>query len=273
MPLVFTDFDTEGLDVIVLGLVTAGVPESNGTVYRAPENGGPLGSLDMASDFVVQPGQSITWIRLVGTGGSPGIRLRDNPSAERWDTFFTANPGYSLRFQTEDAGPFILSRGNQDADFSTWMTSDAAAVAAIGSIGAGDMFFLAMAQPITVFESGMPSFSVDSPRFTPAPVRGPVTGPDGMNAPFTRADGVSSADWQELNARIFTEYRREPFMPDFAIGLKDALGNPSLSPIEIRRRITASLRDSYLDPDRVEVTVSGSHYRIETRLEAPDDAP
>ena len=100
-----------------------------------------------------------------------------------------------------------------------------------------------------------------------------ITGPDGMNAPGTRDDGVSSADWQELNARIFTDYRREPFMPDFAIGMSEALGNPSLSQIEIRRRITASLADSYLSPARVEVIISGSHYRIETQLEVPSDAP
>ena len=100
-----------------------------------------------------------------------------------------------------------------------------------------------------------------------------ITGPDGMNAPELRDDGVSSADWQELNARFFTLYGREPFMADFAIGIAGALGNPSLSRIELSRRITASLESSYLSAADVEVTVNGSNYRIETRLEVPEDAP
>ena len=100
-----------------------------------------------------------------------------------------------------------------------------------------------------------------------------ITGPDGMNAPATMADGVSSADWQELNARFFTEYRREPFMPDFAIGMSQALGNPALSPIDLQRRISASLEDSYLEAAGVEVTVNGSSYQINVRLEVSEDAP
>ena len=100
-----------------------------------------------------------------------------------------------------------------------------------------------------------------------------ITGPDGMNAPELRDDGVSSADWQELNARMFTLYRREPFQPDFAIGISGALGNPSLSRIELHRRITASLADSYLNPTNVEVTIRGTNYLIETELGVPADAP
>ena len=100
-----------------------------------------------------------------------------------------------------------------------------------------------------------------------------VTGPDGMNAPALRDDGVSSADWQELNARMFTLHGREPFMPDFAIGLAQALGNPALSPIDLQRRISASLEDSYLEAAGVEVTVNGSNYQINVRLEVSEDAP
>lgn len=100
-----------------------------------------------------------------------------------------------------------------------------------------------------------------------------ITGPDGMNAPELRGDGVSSADWQELNARFFTAHRREPFMPDFGIGMSQALGNPALSRIEVLRRIRSSLEGSYLSADNVEVTISGTQYRVEARLEVPEDAP
>ena len=100
-----------------------------------------------------------------------------------------------------------------------------------------------------------------------------ITGPDGMNQPELRDDGVHSADWQELNARMFTLYRREPFMPDFAIGIAGALGNPSLSRIELQRRITASLESSYLSATNVEVTIRGTNYLIEAELEVPEDAP
>ena len=100
-----------------------------------------------------------------------------------------------------------------------------------------------------------------------------ITGPEGMNLPDTRDDGVSSADWQELNARFFTEYRREPFLPDFAIGISQALGRQTLSRIELQRRITASLASSYLIATGVEVAINGLTYQIEAGLEVPADAP
>ena len=89
-----------------------------------------------------------------------------------------------------------------------------------------------------------------------------ITGPDGMNAPELRSDGVSSADWQELNARFFTLFRREAFLPDFAVGLAQALGNQALSQIELRRRITVSLSSSYLRATDVAVIINGAQYGI-----------
>ena len=100
-----------------------------------------------------------------------------------------------------------------------------------------------------------------------------ITGPEGMNLPAIMDDGVSSSDWQELNSRFFTEHRREPFMPNFAIGISQALGNPTLSRIELQRRITVSLEDSYLSATGVEVAINGSVYRIDARLEVPAGAP
>ena len=100
-----------------------------------------------------------------------------------------------------------------------------------------------------------------------------ITGPDGMNAPETRPDGVNSADWQELNARAFTLYRREPFMPDFGIGLAGALGNPALSPAEIQRRFVASLENSYLGLTGVEIAVDGTVYRIDASMDVDADSP
>ena len=94
-----------------------------------------------------------------------------------------------------------------------------------------------------------------------------IVGPDGMNAPELRPDGVNSADWQEINASVFTEQGREPFLPDFGIGLSAALGNQGLSASEIRARLTASLATSYLSDEGVEVSIGGTTYRIDARLE------
>lgn len=100
-----------------------------------------------------------------------------------------------------------------------------------------------------------------------------ITGPDGHNAPELRPDGTHWTDWQEINARAFTAHGREPFLPDFGIGIEDSLGNPSLSAAEIRNRLAASLETSYLRDRGVEVSIGGTVYRIEARAAVPPDAP
>ena len=145
--LVLTDFDQTGLNVPVLALITAGVAEANGTNYRDPTNGGPLGSLDPNSDIETVTGQTVTRVALHVDGNIGELRIWDNPSTLTWTDYFNNNPNVTLRFQTETQGPFEFLIGAQGGNFSTWSTGDSSARAAMTSIGVGDMYLLVLAEP------------------------------------------------------------------------------------------------------------------------------
>ena len=145
--LALSDFDETGLDVLVLGLITSGTPEGNGTIYRSSDNGGPLGSLGAGSDMVAATGQSITRIAL-DIEGAGSVRVWDNPSGLYWSSFYQANPTVSLRVQFASGGPaFELVRGRQGGNFSSFSTANAAARTAITAArAAGQKFLIALAR-------------------------------------------------------------------------------------------------------------------------------
>ena len=146
-------FDDTGLDVIVLGLITAGAPVGT-TVYRDVVNGGTqIGSLAAGSDLEVQTNQSIT--RIARNIGSDDIRMWDSPSSLSWNDFFTDNPDVYLRVQFPSSGPYTLTRGGQGANFSSWSAPTTAARTDIDAISEGDEFIIALAQtaPTTTTEA------------------------------------------------------------------------------------------------------------------------
>ncbi len=157
IPFLLSDFNQDNLTVPVLGLVTAGAAESNGTNYRHSTNGGPLGSLSSDSDFTVVVGQSITRISTDAPDGDT-VRIWDNPSTATWSGYFTDNPNLTIRIQTADAGPFELTKGAQGGNFSSWRTTNAAAITAITGISEGDKYILAIAETTVVTPT---SISVD----------------------------------------------------------------------------------------------------------------
>ena len=161
-----TDFDKTGLNVIVLGVVTAGAAEGNGTIYRSLDNSGPLGSISMDTDFVVQTGQSITQIALDADGTVGLYRIWDNPSALDWSTFFANadNADYTLRIQTADSGPYELVRGSQGGHFSNWSISDTTARTALSAITEDDEFIIALAKSTDV-DVTPPSLSIGTLSF------------------------------------------------------------------------------------------------------------
>ena len=146
------DFNQTGLEVPVLALVTAGVPEGNGTVYRAASNGGPLGSVSDESDLQVVSGQGVTRIALaVPIPNIAIMQMWDDPSTLSWSDYFNDNPTKTARLQFSADGPaYELSKGTQESDFSTWSTRSANTIRAINAAIAvsGYEFILAIAGPI-----------------------------------------------------------------------------------------------------------------------------
>ena len=153
-PLLPSVFDDTGLDVFAFAVVTSGVPESNGTIYRSTENGGPLGSVNAGADLALSQTQSITRIALNAGGIDGNLRIWDNPSADRFDQFFdTDNTDLTARLQFPNAGPFELTKGAQGGHFSNWLTSNQEAINAMTAARAtGQQFIIAVAQAVATVD-------------------------------------------------------------------------------------------------------------------------
>ena len=67
-------------------------------------------------------------------------------------------------------------------------------------------------------------------------------GLDGNDAPATMAE-FPFETWLGVQGRAYTWYRREPYRPDYALGLVDALRNPAPPAHEWERRVAASFAD------------------------------
>ena len=94
-----------------------------------------------------------------------------------------------------------------------------------------------------------------------------LLGFDGNDAPAT-VDGVPFLTWTGIQGRAFTWYRREPFRPDFGLGLVDGLKSPLLTEDEWDSRLRASFADlSGGDAYEFEVdTGRGQQVRLITRI-------
>lgn len=94
-----------------------------------------------------------------------------------------------------------------------------------------------------------------------------VVGTDGNDLPELRPDGVNGLDWANIAARIYTDHGREPYRPEFGIGVAQAHGNPIFSPEVIQQRFRDSLDGLYLSARSIGVTAAGGVYRIDLDLE------
>ena len=120
-----------GRTVYVSAVVTAGVPESNGTVYRDSTNGGPLGSVLAGSDMETRTGQSVTRIAL-NEAFTGNITFWDDPSNLSLADFFNDNPDVSLWMQFAPRGPiYTFVMRSSGGHWAAWATADTAAQAAI----------------------------------------------------------------------------------------------------------------------------------------------
>ena len=120
-----------GRTVYVSAVVTAGAPQSDGTVYRDSTNGGPLGSVLAGSDMETRTGQSVTRIAL-NEAFTGNITFWDDPSNLSLFDFFNDNPDVSLWMQFAPRGPiytFVLR--SSGGHWAAWATADTAAQAAI----------------------------------------------------------------------------------------------------------------------------------------------
>ena len=143
-----SDFDTENKTVHVLGRITPGTFENDGTFYRSADNGGPLGDLGVGSDMEAASGQSVTRIAIVSASAGT-IRFWDNPSGSHWFDFFNANPAAVLLMQFALDGPaYPFTIGGQGGNFSNWASADTDVQAALEEVrDDGKIFLFAIAEP------------------------------------------------------------------------------------------------------------------------------
>ena len=160
------DLDDTGIVTYVKMLVTSGIAESSGTVYK---NNGSLGVLESGSDATLATGNVISRIALNTDGRLGEIRFWANPN------FFTDKPNALVRMQFAPAGPIyefpFLNHGSNFSDFR----NVAAAAALTAAQTAGERFLLVVyqfpefdadAEPITwSFNIGSATGSTVAPSF------------------------------------------------------------------------------------------------------------
>ena len=167
VPLQLDDIDDTGIVTYVKMLVTSGIAESSGTVYK---NNGSLGVLESGSDATLATGNVISRIALNTDGRLGEIRFWANPN------FFTDKPNALVRMQFAPAGPIyefpFLNHGSNFSDFR----NVAAASALTAAQTAGERFLLVVyqfpefdgdAEPITwTFNVGSATGEATIPEFT-----------------------------------------------------------------------------------------------------------
>ena len=91
-------------------------------------------------------------------------------------------------------------------------------------------------------------------------------GLDGNDAPATM-EGIAFDTWLGIQGRAYTWLRREPYRPDYALGLVDGLRDPAPPSDEWRRRLQASFADlSGGDAFDFEVAVAGETARLQVSI-------
>ena len=98
-----------------------------------------------------------------------------------------------------------------------------------------------------------------------------IVGPDGNDMPRVMADGVTSADWVAINARVYTAYQREAFDPTFGLGLAHGLGNPTIPLNLLRERLRASFGETHLDIGAIRLMLAGQVYEIDLAFMVQED--
>ena len=160
------DLDDTGIVTYVKMLVTSGIAESSGTVYK---NNGSLGVLESGSDATLATGNDISRIALNIDGNLGDMRFWANPN------FFTDKPNALVRMQFAPAGPIyefpLLNHGSNYSNFRNVAATSALTAAQT----AGERFLLVVyqfpefdadAEPITwTFNVGSATGSTVAPSF------------------------------------------------------------------------------------------------------------
>ena len=161
------DLDDTGIVTYVKMLVTSGIAESSGTVYK---NNGSLGVLESGSDATLATGNDISRIALNIDGNLGDMRFWANPN------FFTDKPNALVRMQFAPAGPiYEFSFLNHGSNYSNFRNV-AATSALTAAQTAGERFLLVVyqfpefdadAEPITwTFNVGSATGDATIPEFT-----------------------------------------------------------------------------------------------------------
>ena len=145
-----SDFDTTNKTVHVLGRITPGTFENDGTLYRSSVNtgGSVLGDLGSGSDMEAASGMSVTRIAIPSASAGT-IRFWDNPSTLHWFDFFSDNPEAVVLMQFSLIGPaYPFVKKGQGGNFSNWSSDNADARAALAQVrDDGNIFLFAIAEP------------------------------------------------------------------------------------------------------------------------------
>ena len=83
----------------------------------------------------------------------------------------------------------------------------------------------------------------------------------------TIRDDTQDALLEATELREFTAYDRDPFQREFGIGIKQAIGNPGITPTDLAARLRASFELSDWRVADVIVTRRGTGYHVELSLE------
>ena len=146
-PLTLADFDSAGLDVDALALITAAAPE---TIYADSNRGGTQTPED--GEMGLGAGETlITRIRITDAGASVTLNDNDTPVALVLSDFFGAGgttSAWTLTLQTAARVMTSDAISVSGSNFGRFAFTDAADIAAINGIGAGDLFIIAVAQAV-----------------------------------------------------------------------------------------------------------------------------
>ena len=99
---------------------------------------------------------------------------------------------------------------------------------------------------------------------------GSIVGADGNNAPAT-IEGIPARLYYGILGRSYTYVGREPFNPDFGLGLVDGISNPSLPRavwVSRVRRSFRGLEGAELDSFQIRAIGNVVHIDLEILTEA-----
>ena len=259
IPLLLSDFDTYGLEVVILGLIEAS--SATEFLYRLDQN---LGSIvDEDSDLEWLPAQTITRIRRRVNGTQ--FRIHDNPSVETF-TDAVGTGGWTLTIQTQEGSIDYSVFGNPGANNINWSTTETD-LSVVNNISVGDRFLIAISRSLTAdlasdVETGIPTLEGQLGRsLPPIPLGGDIeTGTPDVEGVLSRTLPDAS-----LAGNVETESSEVEGSLSIALPSGSVSGNVETEVPSIEGSLERTLPDAPLSGD-VATSVPGIDGRVSRML-------